>query len=241
MPRGDLVRRVLSFLLVILWIAIIVWAVAAYRQQQRPAPEGLPSLAEAVLKPEGTWETVTGEPLVEKPFVLTLASDQTIRAVQIGGLAEPKTSAEAVAIVARLKELAPPGTNLYVHMEPRAADDTREPPVATVYLPPAATPHDKPFPYEKSQVLGATLVQEGLARVDTEELYRYRTEFQDMQAEAKRQHYGIWARGAEAAASSSTNATATATSSTPSAASATATTSTSSDGTATATPSNASE
>jgi hypothetical protein len=95
--------------------------------------------------------------------------------------------------VNRLKELIPAGANIYVEIEPRADGDTREPPGATLLIPPPDAGPDEPFPYEKARMLGALLVQEGLARVDEAALYRYRDELLMLQDDARRHQRGIWA------------------------------------------------
>jgi len=198
-PPTSAPRRSHPFLwplLIVAWICIVAGAVHTFRSQR---PAGLPSLAVLPLTPPGAWETVL-EPEAPRPLVLCLGRDHQVHAVRIGGAAEPRDAAEADRIMARLKELVPPLTAVYVQIEPRAADDAREPPVATILVPPPGTPHDEPFPYDKSQMLGAVLIQEGLARADTESLYRYRTEFESLEADARRHHRGIWALTAEAAA-----------------------------------------
>jgi hypothetical protein len=197
-PRNAAeMRRILWALLVVAWIAVLAWGVYTFRQHQ--GTPGLPTLANMPLTPVGTWETVLNSEM-PVPLTLSLGHGHEIRAVRIGGLAEPKDDAEAARIAARLKELVPANSEVYVQMEPRAADDARQPPIATILIPPPGASHAEPFPFDKSKMLGATLIEEGLARVDMEELYRYRTEFEERQFEAKRHALGIWAQAAEATA-----------------------------------------
>jgi endonuclease YncB( thermonuclease family) len=186
-PRRQVILRLLLLLSL---VGITAWATYSLRLH-RSAP-GMPALSVGSLMPVGEWYTVADQTPGE-PLVLALTRDHEERRVRIGGVAEPKDAAEAERIAARLRELVPPNSAVFVEIEPRGADDTREAAIATVLVPPPGADPKEPFPYDTSQMLGAVLIQEGLARVDTEQLYRYRTEFESLEADARRWHRGLWA------------------------------------------------
>jgi endonuclease YncB( thermonuclease family) len=182
-------KQVLFRLLLLLsLLGITAWATYTLRLRR---PTGIPALSNVSLMPVGEWYTVADQTPSE-PLVLTLTRDHEQRRVRIGGVAEPKDAAEAQRIAARVKELVPPNSPVFVEIEPRAADDTREAAIATLLIPPPGADPKEAFPYDTSQMLGAVLIQEGLARVDSEQLYRYRTEFESLEADARRWHRGLW-------------------------------------------------
>lgn len=151
---------------------------------RRPKP--LMSRIALAIAPVGTYRTVR-----EVSGALVVRMKDGLR-VRLGGAAVPEDPAAAARAAARLGDLIPPGTVVYVEIEPRAAGAPTPAP-ASVFLPPPGAKPVRPFPYEKSQLLGAVLVQEGLVRVRTDEPYRYRNELLGLEDDARRHARGLWA------------------------------------------------
>jgi hypothetical protein len=181
-------QALFRLLLLVSLLVVTAWTAYTFRQSR---PTGIPGLSVNSLMPVGEWYTVVDQ-TPGRPLVLALARDHELRSVRIGGVAEPRDAAETERLAARLKELAAPHAPVFVEIEPRGADDTREAAIATILLPPPGADPNEPFPYDKSQMLGAVLIQEGLARADSDQLYRYRTEFESIEADARRHHRGVW-------------------------------------------------
>jgi hypothetical protein len=183
-PASRPVRRasrLLWFVLVACWIGLAGWAWNVYRQSMSPWPLLPPDV------PVGTYQTVRE---IAGPISLRL-DDRTL--VRLAGLAEPGTPADAGRARARLAELAAPGTVVFVEIEPRAGGDDKLPAPASVFLPPEGAGQPLPFPYGRSRLLGQVLVQEGLARVNEQESYRYLNEFLLAEDDARRHRRGVWA------------------------------------------------
>jgi len=172
--------RLLWLILAACWVALGAWAWHVYLQARPPRYVGLPPM------PVGKYETVRE---VTGPISLLLEGGPEVR---LGGLAQP-AGAAAERARARLTELAAPGTVVYVEMEPRPADGAASPAPASVFLPPPGKPRAIPFPYGESRLLGQVLVQEGLARVNPDEPYRYLNEFLALEDDASRHGRGMWA------------------------------------------------
>lgn len=140
----------------------------------------------AAAKAVGTFHRVQE---VSGPVALRM-DDGT--AVRLAGIAEPTDAAEADLAKARLSELAPPGTLVYVEIEPVRLGGAPPGKYASVYVPPDGAGRSGPFPYEDSRLVNATLVQGGLVRADSAQLYRYANEFEMLQDDARRNQRGIW-------------------------------------------------
>jgi len=180
-PRAaPAARRVVWLVLIASWVALAAWAVFAYRGGQKPWQFPIPAM------PVGAYHEVKE---IAGPVTLRL-DDGTL--VRLGGLAEPATAAESGLARTRLEALAAPGTTVYVEPEPRAAGDHAGPPPASVWLPPPADRRTRPFSYSRSRLLGQVLVQDGLARVNEAEPYRYLNEFLTSQDDARRHRRGLW-------------------------------------------------
>jgi len=179
-PRDARPNRLLWLVLVACWIALAGWAWHVYRRSAAPWPP-VPTV------PPGAYHTVRE---VAGPVSLRL-DDGTL--VRLGGLAEPRAPAEADRARARLAGLAPAGTVVFVEIEPRPAGDKKPPAPASVFLPPEGARSPRPFPYSRSRLLGQVLVQEGLARVNTEDGYRYLNELLLLEDDARRHRRGLWA------------------------------------------------
>jgi hypothetical protein len=113
--------------------------------------------------------------------------------VQPGGIVLPAEKAAAERAAARLRELAPVGSDVYVEFDSGPPPEGMSPPPASIWLLPSGQTPSHPFPYEQAKLVGAVLVQEGLVRVDTDQLYFYRNEFILLQEDAERHHRGLWA------------------------------------------------
>jgi hypothetical protein len=174
-------RRLLWFVLIAAWLALAGWALFAYRDILRPWRLPMPGV------PAGTYRAVRE---IAGPLTVRLDDGSLVR---LAGLAAPATADEADRLRSRLAQLAPPGTSVYVEIEPRLAGDEGGLPPASVFLPPPGTRRPLPFPYSGSRLLGQVLVQEGLARVNESELYRYLNEFLVQQIDAAQHRRGLWA------------------------------------------------
>ena len=175
-------RQPLIWLLALLcWAAIAAWAWKTYRLN---APPDLPALHKHI---QGAFKTV--EEVEGQPLAIRFADGASAR---LAGLAAPETADAAASALERLKELAPPGTRVYVDFEPVPAESSPGPPPASIYLPPHDAETRMPFPYPESRLLNAELVREGAAKVDPDALYRFRTELGALQDDARRHGRGLW-------------------------------------------------
>lgn len=113
--------------------------------------------------------------------------------VRLAGIARPRTPEESERVEARLRDLAPPGTLVYVEPEPVRTTEADTGKFASVYLPPADVDRTRPFPYTEARLLNAMLVQDGLVREDGPQLYRYSNEFEMLEHDARQHERGIWA------------------------------------------------
>jgi len=171
-------RRLLWPALVLAWASLLFWGWHAIRER----------LAVRVprkdLAPLGVYDAVEG---VTGPASVRLKG---LGEVRLAGLAEPEASEARAALRRRLKELAPPGTPVYVEPEWQASDGVGR--FASVFLSPPGARPDRPFPYADASLLGAVLVREGLARADRAAPYRYRAEFLMLEDDARRHRRGLW-------------------------------------------------
>jgi len=182
-PAG-LERRDMQLLLLIVaaaWIALGSWLLfTCYVRPRQHRPQDAPI-------ERGTYHKV--EAFVA-PLGLRLDNGSV---VQPGGIALPAEKAAAERAAARLRELAPAGGDVYVEFDSGPPPEGMSPPPASIWLPPSGQAPPHPFPYEQAKLVGAVLVQEGLVRVDTDQLYFYRNELILLQEDAERHHRGLWA------------------------------------------------
>ena len=172
-------RRLLWPALVLAWASLLFWGWQAIRERLTVR------VPRKDLAPLGVYDAVEG---VTGPASVCLKG---LGEVRLAGLAEPEASEARAALRRRLGELAPPGTPVYVEPEWPASDGGGG--FASVFLHPANARADRPFPYAEAALLGAVIVQEGLARVDPAAPYRYRAEFLMLEDDARRHRRGLWA------------------------------------------------
>ncbi len=168
------------------WVALalagIATALFAWRTVYPPQRSRHPLPAE---KPPGAFHRVQA---VLGPLALHM-DDGSV--VTLAGVVAPQDAVQAARLTARIEALAPPGTRVYVEIEPVRAGGAPAT-FASVYLPPPGASPSRPFPYGDSQLLNATLVQEGFARADLAQFYRYTNEFEMLENDARRNQRGIW-------------------------------------------------
>jgi hypothetical protein len=176
-------KRLLWLVLVAAWIALAACFLLTFR------PHLLPHQPRESSIPEGTYQRVKD---VVPPLALGLQNGWL---VQPGGVLPPQDPAEATRAAARLRELAPPGTEVYVEFDSGRAPRLSEaaPIPASIWLPPPGVARAELFPYAEARLVGAVLVQEGLVRVADEQSYLYRNELLLLEDDARRHHRGIWA------------------------------------------------
>jgi len=163
------------------WLALAAWALLVLRphlagRRARPAPAH-----------GGEYQKVQG---FLPPLSLRLESGLVVKPAGVAGPGEQPAAEHAAS---RLRELAPPGADLYVELQPRAAEAESAAPPASLWLPPPGGGRPEPFPYERARLIGAILVQEGLAAVDPDASYIYKNEFLLLEDDARRHRRGIWA------------------------------------------------
>jgi len=172
----------LWLLVIAAWLTLGTWALMTFWPQFFSRLYTLP--------PERTGEYHRVEGFVA-PLALRLDDG---RIVKPAGVAVPADLQAADRAALRLRELAPPGTDVYVHFEPQIG-----PPAgalaASIWLPPAGTARPQPFPYEKARLVGALLVQEGLVTVDADQPYMYKSELEMLEDDARRHGRGLWGIG----------------------------------------------
>ncbi len=184
-PAGALRgRRWLWPVLVLAWGSIAFWAwQAVERLRPRPIRRPPPTVT-------GRWDAVVA---VTGPLRVRLKG---LGEVRLAGLAEPRSEAEAAALSARLAELLPPASAVYVEVfPPGRGTESADGLAVTLYVPPSGTDPAAPFPYERATVPAAVLLAEGLARVDRRRPYRFRAEFEMLEDEARRHGRGLWRTG----------------------------------------------
>lgn len=168
------------------WVALALAGVAtalfAWRTVYPPRRSRHPLPVE---KPSGAFHRVQA---VLGPLALRMEDGSV---VTLAGVVAPQDAAQAARVTARIEALAPPGTRVYVEVEPVRSGGAPAT-FASVYLPPPGASPSRPFPYGDSQLLNATLVQEGFARADLAQLYRYTNEFEMIENDARRNQRGIW-------------------------------------------------
>ena len=174
-------KRLMWLVVIAVGMALAAWALMALRPRL-PWRPGRPTAA-----PTGRYEQVRE---FVPPLALRLESGTVARPA---GVAVPGERPAAERAAARLKELAPPGTVVYVEPDPRFGERESAAAPASLWLPPADAARQGPFPYEQSRLIGAILVQEGLVAVDPDEAYLYKNEFQMLEDDARRHRRGLWA------------------------------------------------
>jgi hypothetical protein len=178
LSRKD--QRLLWILVIAAWLALGAWAVMTFRSQISTRMRGLP--------PErvGEYHRVQG---FVAPLALRLEDG---RLVKPAGVAVPSDQSAADRAALRLRELAPPGTDIYIELEPQFAAVSGAPLPASIWLPPSDTNRPQPFPFDKSRLVGALLIQEGLVAVDQDEPYMYKNELEMLEDDARRHGRGLW-------------------------------------------------
>jgi endonuclease YncB( thermonuclease family) len=176
LSRED--KRFAWVVLVAAWMALT--AVLLFRYYPHRSPT-LPSATGGVYRAVGE---------VVPPISLRLGDGAVVR---VAGIAPPALPSATERAAARLMELAPPGTEVYIEIEPSFSGDGTAQPAASVWLPPPASRRPLPFPYGESRLIGAVLVQEGMVRVDPDQPYMYHNEFLLLEDDARRHGRGIWA------------------------------------------------
>ncbi|MCX5674103.1 MAG: hypothetical protein NTX87_03770 [Planctomycetota bacterium] len=174
-------KRLMWLVVIAAWMVLAAWALMTLRPRL-PWRPGRPTAA-----PTGRYEQVRE---FVPPLALRLESRTLARPA---GIAVPGERPAAERAAARLKELAPPGTVVYVELEPRSGERESAAAAASLWLPPADAARQGPFPYEQSRLIGAILVQEGLVAVDPDQPYLYKNEFQMLEDDARRHGRGLWA------------------------------------------------
>lgn len=178
--RAVAVPRWLASLLILL--AALAAAALSWQLTHPPAPHYTPPPEQ----PRGTFHEVLQ---VVPPLSLRLEDGSTVR---IAGVSRPEGPEEAARLEARLRELVPPGTVVYVEPEAARTEETDTGRFASVYLPPIGVKRTRPFPYAESRLVNSILVQEGLVRTDSPQLYRYANEFEMLEHDARQHKRGIW-------------------------------------------------
>lgn len=135
---------------------------------------------------EGSYHTVEE---VLGPVTLRLSG---LGVVRLAGVAEPQEPAERERAATFLRELLLAGTTVYVESEPQSRREPDAPVPVSAYLPPSDDHRAAPFPYADARLVAEVLVQQGMARVDTERLYRYRAELEFQEDDARRHSRGLW-------------------------------------------------
>ena len=171
-------KRFAWLVLAAAWMALVAVALIRYYPHRSPrlAPPG-----------GGTYRAVKE---LLPPISLRLDDGSVVR---LAGLAPPDRPSAAERAAACLRELVPPGTVVYVEIEPAIPSAASAGPAASVWLPPPGSGRPLPFPYGQSRLLGAVLVQEGLVRVDQDQPYMYHNEFLLLEDDARRHGRGMWA------------------------------------------------
>ena len=176
-------QRLLWLLVIAAWLALGAWAIITFRSHISTRLYSLP------VEQAGEYHRVEG---FVAPLALRLDDG---RIVKPAGVAVPGDLPSAERAAARLRELAPPGTDVYVRSEPQIGPSAGPLP-ASIWLPPTDTNRPQPFPYDKSRLAGAVLVQEGLVAVDPDQPYMYKSEFEMLEDDARRHGRGLWGDGA---------------------------------------------
>ena len=180
-------RRPILFWLVLLacWVALIAasWKLLPRRRAPRvPLPS--PEVAELT----GGYDTVEQ---VGGPLVLHLKDGPAVRA---GGVAAPAGEAESDAVEKRVRALVEESRGqVYVERPPAESPAPAGPVDASIWFPPPGAEGRGWFPDPKMRLLGAVLIQEGLARVDRRAYYMYKNELLMLEDDARRHRRGIWA------------------------------------------------
>jgi hypothetical protein len=180
-------QRLLWLLVLAAWLALAAWAIMTFRAHLSSRLHPLPDTA------VGEYHRVEG---FAGPLALRLDDG---RIVKPAGVAVPGDAIAADRAAARLRDLAPPGADVFAELQPQLQESAGGALPASIWLPPAGTDRSLPFPYEQSRLVGAVLVQEGLAAVDPDQPYMYRTEFEMLEDDARRHGRGIWGTGAAVA------------------------------------------
>jgi len=178
-PLNRRDQRLLWLLVIAAWLALGAWAIMTFRSQLSTHFRSLPA--------ETSGEFHRVEALVA-PLALRMDDG---RIVKPAGVAVPGDQAAAERAAARLREIAPPGTDVYVEFEAQLVE-VPGPLPASIWLPPPGAGRSLPFPYDKSRLVGAVLVQEGLVAVDPDQPYMYKSEFEMLEDDARRHGRGIW-------------------------------------------------
>jgi hypothetical protein len=190
LSRQD--QRLLWLLVIAAWLAIGAWAVMTFRAHISTRLRALPT--------ETTGEYHRVEAFAA-PLALRLDDGRIVRPA---GVAVPRDPVAADQASLRLRELVPPGTEIFVEFAPQFPAVAGGGPLpASVWLPPADAAATRPFPYDKSRLVGAILLQEGLVTVDPAQPYMYKNEFEMIEHDARRHGRGLWgsAGGVASAAS----------------------------------------
>ena len=180
---GPRTGWLLWLLLVFAWLSVAFWG---WQAVERLLPVRMPRTD---LRPLGAYDTVAQW---VGPISCRL---ETLDTVRLAGVAPPAGAAEGDRARARLEELAPPGTPVYVEPEPFPPPDGDAATAASVFLPPRDGGLGGPFPYGEASLLAAVLVQEGLVRADVVTPYRYREELGLLEDDARRHRRGLWSAG----------------------------------------------
>jgi len=175
-------QRLLWLLVIAAWLALAACGIVTLRSHFWSRLRGLPAAT------RGEYVRVEA---FAAPLALRLDDG---RIVKPAGVAVPADPIAAERAAARLRELAPPGTDVFVEPEPQLAPAPGPLP-ASIWLPPPGAGRELPFPYERSRLAGAILVQEGLAAVDAAQPYMYKNEFEMLENDARRHGRGIWGAG----------------------------------------------
>ena len=179
-------ERLLWLLVIAAWLTLGTWAIMTF----------WPRIATRLytLPPERSGEYARVEGFVA-PLALRLDDG---RIVAPAGVAVPTDLQAADRAALRLRELAPLGTDVYIEFEPQIGPPTGVLP-ASIWLPPSGVNRPQPFPYDNARLVGATLVQEGLATVDPDQPYIYKNELEMLEDDARRHGRGIWGIGSAVA------------------------------------------
>jgi hypothetical protein len=175
-------RQLIYMVLLACWLAMAAYGIYAFKPYfAAKAPPMSPP-------PFGHYVTI-------KEYVAALTfktnEDQTVSLAGVSD--EDLDEAARVRAGARLRELAPVGTVVFI--EPNLGSTIAGKPSvrAAAWLPPPGVKETYPFPYEESRLLAATLVQEGLVRVDESQGYVYTNELLMVEDDARRHERGLWA------------------------------------------------
>ncbi len=194
-PGGGGALRT-ALLALTLLLALSAGAVLMAPAVRRISRRGLPAPPRPGDASAGRYLTVRE---VVPPHGLRL-DDGTV--VEPAGVRLPDESreAEASAVAARVEALVEAAAGR-VYVEPEPGDDgdgaSAGPRRASVWLPPEGAAGEDWFPHERMRLLGATLVRDGLLRVDRDAAYVYRNELLMQEHEARRHGRGLWASEAD--------------------------------------------